>query len=430
MISLENQSEKYSKNRIQDIGNRKNEDAKISKFMEFKNIDEAMEAAVYYGFSPVEAPTVEKIDFDRAAGLIEEESAPKDRIVSRPIETSLEEKNFFLRYYAEKNLIAEPQPIMFSYRNANSSNKSDKQKKSADKGQSLNLQIFGSSKSVTEVILIKTALALLSDKGIEDVCVGINSIGDKESTNKFVRELANYYRKNINKMSPHCRQLFKKDSFSLLECDKQDCCGSLNEEAPKAISFLSEPSRQHFKEVLEGLEILNISYRINNNLIPDRWHSSHTIFEITAGGAENKKEIIASGGRYDGLAKKIGLRKDIPAIGIKISSKKIGGAPIRSKIKTPGFFFLQLGFEAKLKGLNIIEMLRKAKILVQQSLSRDMLGGQIALAEKMKMPYALIMGKKESMENTVMVRDMNTRSQETVPVGNLSAYLKKLRGRF
>ena len=141
---------------------------------------------------------------------------------------------------------------MFSYRNANSSNKSDKQKKSADKGQSLNLQIFGSSKSVTEVILIKTALALLSDKGIEDVCVGINSIGDKESTNKFVRELANYYRKNINKMSPHCRQLFKKDSFSLLECDKQDCCGSLNEEAPKAISFLSEPSRQHFKEVLEG----------------------------------------------------------------------------------------------------------------------------------------------------------------------------------
>ena len=165
-------------------------------------------------------------------------------------------------------------------------------------------------------------------------------------------------------------------------------------------------------------------------MIPDRRHSSHTIFEITAGGAENKKEIIASGGRYDGLAKKIGLRKDIPAIGIKISSKKIGGAPIRSKIKTPGFFFLQLGFEAKLKGLNIIEMLRKAKILVQQSLSRDMLGGQIALAEKMKMPYALIMGKKESMENTVMVRDMNTRSQETVPVGNLSAYLKKLRGRF
>jgi len=115
MISLENQSEKYSKNSLQDTGKKKNRDAKISKFLEFKNIDEAMEATIYYGFSPVKAPAVEKIDFDRAIGLIEEESAPKDRIVSRPIETSLEEKNFFLRYYAEKNLIAEPQPIMFSY---------------------------------------------------------------------------------------------------------------------------------------------------------------------------------------------------------------------------------------------------------------------------------------------------------------------------
>ena len=141
----------------------------------------------------------------------------------------------------------------------------------------------------------------------------------------------------------------------------------------------------------------------------------------------NKKEIIASGGRYDGLAKKIGLKKDIPAIGLKISSKNLLiGAPIHSKIKVPRFFFLQLGFEAKLKGLNVIEILRKSKILVCKSLSRDMLGGQIALAEKMKLPSSLIMGKKESMENTIMVRDMNTRAQETVPIGNLAAYLKRL----
>ena len=222
--------------------------------------------------------------------------------------------------------------------------------------------------------------------------------------------------------------MFKKDPFSLLESDKKECCVDLNEEAPKSISFLSEPSRQHFKEVLEGLEILDMPYRINDNLIPDRRHSSQTIFEITD-GAENKRVIVASGGRYDGLAKKIGLKKDIPAIGLKISSKNLlAGSMARSKIKAPNFFFLQLGFDAKLKGLNVIEMLRKSKILIYQSLSRDMLGGQIALAEKMKMPYTLIMGKKESMENTVMVRDMETRSQEVIPINNLSAYLKKLRG--
>lgn len=422
MISLENKSDKYSKDSVQNAGKKKVKDPKANKFMELKGIDEAMEAAIYYGFSPIETPIIEKIDFDKASELFEENSAPRGPIVSRPMETILEEKSSLLRYYVEKNLIAEPQPIMFSYRDDGSSNK---QKKTAAKHQSLNLQMFGSGKSISEIVLIKTALALLSDSGIEDISVDINSIGDKESTNKFVRELANYYRKNINKMSPHCRQLFKKDAFLLLESDKKECCISLNEEAPKAISFLSEPSRQHFKEVLEGLEMLNIPYRINNNLIPDRRHSSQTIFEITKGN-ENKKEVVASGGRYDGLAKKLGLKKDIPAIGLKISSKNLRNVASHSKIKAPSFFFLQLGFETKLKGLNIIEMLRKSKILVCQSLSRDMMGGQIALAEKMKMPYALIMGKKESMENTVMVRDMNTRSQETVPAGNLVAYLKGL----
>lgn len=394
-----------------------------SKFIKFKNIDKATEAAVYYGFTPIEKPIIEKVDKDNAKNLIEGESMSKDYIVSYPLEISLEEKIYLLRHYAEDNLIAEPQPIMFSYKDTATS----KSKKLAAKEQFLNLQILGSSKSIAEIILIKTALSILSDNKIEDARVDINSIGDRESTNKFVKELSGYYRKNINQMRSHCRQLFKKDPFSLLECNKEECCRGLNEEAPKAISFLSESSRQHFKEVLEGLEILNIPYRINNSLIPDRRHCSQTIFEIIS-GAENEKEVIASGGRYDGLAKKLGLKKDIPAIGLRISSKKLSHNAVSSpKIKAFVFFFIQLGFEAKLKGLNIIETIRKAKILVHQSLSRDMLGGQIALAEKMKMPYALIIGKKESMDNTVMVRDMNTRSQKIVPVENLSAYLKELK---
>lgn len=397
---------------------------KNNRFMKFKNIDKAMEAATYYGFTPIEKPVVEKIDENNAKNLIEGESISKDYIVSYPLEISLEEKSSLLRHYADNNLIAEPQPVMFSYKDITTLSKS---KKLAAKERFLDLQILGSFKSVAEIILIKTALSILSDNKIKDVCIDINSIGDRESTNRFVRELSSYYRKNINGMRSHCRQLFKKDPFSLLECDKEECCRGLNEESPKAISFLSEPSRQHFKEVLEGLEILDIPYRINNSLIPDRRHCSQTIFEII-NEEEDKKEIIASGGRYDGLAKKLGLKKDIPAIGLRIYSKKLlSNTMSASKIKTPIFFFIQLGFEAKLKGLNIIEMLRKSKIPVCQSLSRDMLGGQIAMAEKMKIPYALIMGKKESMDNTIMVRDMNTRSQEIIPIENLSAYLKGLK---
>lgn len=425
MTSLENKDNKSLNSDFrQKYTQKKGEEKMGKKFIEFKDIDEATEASIYYGFSPIPTPVIEKIDFERGEDLLKENSASPDRTFTSQMDIPVEEKNFLLRHYLENNLIAEPQPIMLSYKNSGLLNKKNK---ISSKYHYMNLHILGSSKSIAEAVLIKTASDILSDNGIKEICIDINSIGDKESTNKFVRELVSYYRKNINKMSAHCRQLFKKDSFSLLECDDKDCCKELNEQAPKSISYLSESSREHFKEVLEGLEILNIPYRINNHLIPNKLHSSHTAFQLITGN-ENKKEVVAFGGRYDGLAKKIGFKKDIPAVGLKIFSKNIHvNKSINSKIKLPSFFFLQLGFEAKLKSLNVIEILRKSKILVSQSLSRDMLGGQIALAEKMKMPYTIIMGKKESMENTVMVRDMNTRSQEIIPLYNLSDYLKKLK---
>lgn len=424
MPPSENKFKKILKNKSLGASKKKPSDANKNNFIEFKNIDKAAETAFYYGFTPSERPSIKQIDIDNAIKIFEEKVGHHlHNGESRPLEIIPEEKSSLLRNYTDKNLIAEPQPIMLSYKNESSAIIN---KQASSNERFLNLQILGSSKSISEIILIKTALAILCDNKIEDVCIEINSIGDRESTNKFVRELTSYYRKNINKMSSHCRQLLKKDPFSLIRCDKEEYCKTLNEEAPKSLSCLTEQSRQHFKEILEGFEVLDINYRINNSLVPDRRHCSQTVFQIIK-GTDKKREILAYGTRYDGLAKKLGLKKDISAIGLKISLKNMpNNAMSRSKIKKSVYFFIQLGFEAKLKSLNIIEMLRKAKILICQSLSRDMLGGQIALAEKLKLPHTLIMGKRESLENTVMVRDMNTRSQEIISNENLSEYLKKL----
>jgi len=96
-------------------------------------------------------------------------------------------------------------------------------------------------------------------------------------------------------------------------------------------------------------------------------------------------------------------------------------------LKKPKIYFVQLGFDAKLKSLNIIEMLRKAKVPVLQALSKDSLGTQLSIAEKTGIPYVIIFGQKEAIESSVIVRDMNTRSQETVKIDKLLEYLKKLK---
>ncbi len=96
-------------------------------------------------------------------------------------------------------------------------------------------------------------------------------------------------------------------------------------------------------------------------------------------------------------------------------------------MKKPKIYFIQLGAEAKLKSLNIIEILRKAHIPITQSLSKDSLGSQLAIAEKLAVPYALIFGVKEALDDSVIVRDMSNRSQDTVKLSKLLEYLKELK---
>ncbi|MEK7184845.1 MAG: His/Gly/Thr/Pro-type tRNA ligase C-terminal domain-containing protein, partial [Patescibacteria group bacterium] len=88
--------------------------------------------------------------------------------------------------------------------------------------------------------------------------------------------------------------------------------------------------------------------------------------------------------------------------------------------------FVQLGFESKLMSLSIIDKLREEKIPLFLSLARDRLGAQVSAVEKYHIPYALIMGKKEAVEKTVIVRNNETHAQEIVSIDELAKYMKKL----
>ena len=72
-------------------------------------------------------------------------------------------------------------------------------------------------------------------------------------------------------------------------------------------------------------------------------------------------------------------------------------------------------------------MLRQAKIPVYQSLGKDKMSAQMNVLEKLKVTHTLLMGKKETIEKSIIVRNMAKRSQETVPIKNLVTYLKKVK---
>jgi histidyl-tRNA synthetase len=193
------------------------------------------------------------------------------------------------------------------------------------------------------------------------------------------------------------------------------------------MNYLSEPSRAHFKEVLEHLEMAELPYDINTKLIQHHDFASHTLFRIYA-QEEDKKEptLAACGVRWAGLAKKIGFKKDVQGVTTVITLKKHTESKASKKMAKPQFYFIQMGQEAKLRSLSLIERLRQAHIPVYHSLVKDKLTAQLSTAEYLKVPFILIMGQKESLENTVLVREMRNRSQETIRMDLIADYLKKL----
>ena len=393
-----------------------------SKFLDLKNIDKSTEAAVYYGFMPIEMPKIEKEDKDKAKTF--KEGEPIITIgTNEKIENTVEEKSALLRTYFNTNMAIMPQPVMITYNGFIN----EGPERNQGKNRKIGLEIIGSSKSIAEIIIIKTALAILEDNGFKNLQVEINSIGDRESYSRFLRELTAYFRKNINVMQAHCRQEFKKDPFLVLNCQNEKCC-ALKEDAPKAIACLSDESREHFKEVLEYLESLDIPYKINDCLISDRRYASGTVFEIKqrSDNPKVKDESLAVGFRSDLVCKKLGFKKDIPMIGAKIEFKSEFEKRQLPKIKKTSVFFIQLGNEAKHKSLKVVDILRQENIYINHALSRDKMAGQMATAERLKVPYILIMGTKEAMDNTIMIRDVATRSQETIKISELTDYLKKL----
>ena len=73
----------------------------------------------------------------------------------------------------------------------------------------------------------------------------------------------------------------------------------------------------------------------------------------------------------------------------------------------------------------LIDTLRQAGIPVMHSLASDSLSTQLRDAEAKGVRYTVIIGQKEFVEGTVILRDMNVRNQEYIEQGHLVKRLRK-----
>ncbi len=292
------------------------------------------------------------------------------------------------------------------------------------------LHVVGNASAVSEALLIAVADAIVRAAGISTRILHINSIGSPESSNRFVRDVGSYLRKHLESISATLRPRAAIDPLGTLVTLIERGHPAIPR-APQAAEYLIEEERQRFWNVLEYLEVAGLPYELSPHVLGSRDCWEHSLYQISSiNKSTGARTPIAFGGRYDPLASRYAAAA-LPAATIAIACETRGTVEIetseRNTTPTPSMYFAHLGAEARRRSLSVMEKLREQGIAIHQGLVYERLGDQMAIAQRLAVPYILIMGHKEAAENTIIVREVATNYQESVPLPDLPSYLKRHR---
>lgn len=291
-------------------------------------------------------------------------------------------------------------------------------------------EVIGDNNPILDAQLILIAVNFFSELNIK-VNLQINSIGCEVCRSNYTRELGKFLKTKKSRLCNECKKRLTINPLKVLNCREKGCQG-IREEAPQIIDWLCEGCKKHFVKVLEYLDEIDISYDLNPYMIRCLDYYSHTVFEIWPEDdtqKENAQNDLAGGGRYNDLITMLG-GKPTPAVGFAIGLER---AILQMKKQNfylppaqwPIVFLAQLGDQAKRKSLKLFEELHRQNIFAIESLSEDSLKAQLDLANKHKVKFVLILGQKEVIDNTILLRDMEGGMQEVIDFKKIIPELKK-----
>jgi histidyl-tRNA synthetase len=290
----------------------------------------------------------------------------------------------------------------------------------------ITFHIFNVERSIAEAILIQVSRALATELGHTEHTVRINSLGDRDSVTRYTREVTNYLKKRLDHMPPAARELMKEHPLTALS-NLVDTNHDLAHRSPSPLEFLSDGSRKHFREIIEYLDMSETPYEIDSKMLGHHEYYSDAIFSLDIATEDGTPSpLTIRGGRFNEFVQR-NTKSKTPVVGavIVLKNNKIPSRLPRTKATIPSVYVVHLGFGPKIRSLMLIDELRLAGIPVMHNLASDSLSAQLRDAENRGVRYAVIIGQKEFVENTVILRDLNIRNQEFVDQAHVVKRLKK-----
>jgi len=291
------------------------------------------------------------------------------------------------------------------------------------------VEIIGEVDPLLDASLIYLAFQIFKKVGLDkNIIIDINSVGCQTCRPKMRKKLLEYFEKFLPSMCDDCKRRFVENPLRILDC-KNNNCQQFIAAAPQPIDSLCTECKTHFKVVLESLDSLQIPYNLNPRLVRGLDYYTKTVFEFFSVDSQENRLALGGGGRYDGLLKLFG-ETSTPAVGFGMGAERVIEQIKSREIEVPDtdsvdVCIATIGEKALKKCLPLIADLDSHNVEATCIIGKESLKAQIKQASKMKAKFCLIIGQREVLDNSVIVRDMIDASQETVKMEKLIDLLKK-----
>jgi histidyl-tRNA synthetase len=286
----------------------------------------------------------------------------------------------------------------------------------AQKKATIQFHALGSDHAIAEAVIIRALLSLARELFHEEPVLRINSMGDKETRARYARELSNFFKKRSGTLPEECVARSKQDVFHAAELVIAREC---SEDLPAPTEHLSDASRKRFEDLLEYLEMTETPFELARTLISRGSIWNDTCFEISVGDRR-----VAWGSRYNDLVRHFFPGAPFSATGAVFQIASEGMVKVKSRPSRLRFSFVHIGDEAKRVSIRLAEDFRRAHVSLAQDIGVESLTEQLYLAERRGSPYLLIMGRKEALEGSAILRNRKTQEQTILPLAGLAERLK------
>ena len=287
----------------------------------------------------------------------------------------------------------------------------------------IDAEVFGVENPMADAEVILMLIHFLGRVGLEKLELQINSLGCRVCRPRYREELKKFLTSKSFQLCEDCQRRLHSNPLRIFDC-KVETCQEAIADAPRVIDFICAECQEHFDRVKEYLDMAGLTFVLNPRMVRGLDYYTRTAFEVVSYqlGSQN---AVTGGGRYDNLFQEIG-GLDVPGIGFAIGMERLVSLLPKERefVQYPQLFIAALGEESYKEAYKLINQLHFGGIRSELDYEGKSLKSQMRKADKLRARYVLILGEEELKRGKAVLRNMESKSQEEIPINTILDTLK------